>query len=389
MKVAFLSKSINRAAGGLLPVMQALGTGLELHREVKVCALGVKDRAEHETDPAWDGVEAIDFPCVGPHALGYSPAMANALAERNPDLVHTHGLFYYTSHLARHYSVKKNQPYLVSPHGMLDPWALANSRWKKRMAGWIFENRHLADAACLHSLCTAETEAIRACGLKQPIVQIPNGIDIPLQLTTSLPPWHSLVEPGRKVLLYLGRIHPKKGLENLIKAWSRVMAEGDTDWVLVIAGWDQDGHSAELRKIAADMQLKRSVLFLGPQFGEDKASCYAGADAFVLPSLSEGLPMVILEAWAFGLPVLMTPQCNLPEGFASGAALSVIPQVDDLHRGLVELVTLSDNDRRLMGERGLELVKSQFSWGRITAEMLAVYTWLLGGGETPSCVIRN
>jgi glycosyltransferase involved in cell wall biosynthesis len=128
------------------------------------------------------------------------------------------------------------------------------------------------------------------------------------------------------------------------------------------------------------------VLFLGPQFGDDKAACYRNCDAFILPSLSEGLPMVVLEAWAYGKPVLMTPQCNLPEGFAANAAIRIETSVESIEQGLRELFLTPDSALRGTGERGRALVAGKFTWPKVAAEMKSVYAWALGGGPKPGCV---
>jgi len=293
---------------------------------------------------------------------------------------------------------------MVSTHGMLDPWAVRNSHWKKLLAGSLYQDSILRHSSCLRALCESEAKSIRAYGLKNPICIIPNGIDIPTtsrdqagplarsqDVGCSDPPrWSGQVPPERKVLLYLGRLHPKKGLPNLLCAWDAVRKRktpGAKEWSLVIAGWDQDGHERALKAQARD--LVDSVHFIGPQFDAAKAAAYSHAEAFVLPSYSEGLPMVILEAWAYGLPVLVTAECNLPEGFAAGAALRVKPDREDLVRGLEDLFSMTESDRQTMGARGLALVKERFTWSNIGTDMRAVYEWILGGGTRPNCVVTT
>jgi poly(glycerol-phosphate) alpha-glucosyltransferase len=144
-------------------------------------------------------------------------------------------------------------------------------------------------------------------------------------------------------------------------------------WHLAIAGWGQDAYEQELRALVSTQGLNESVHFLGPQFGELKAACFQAAAAFILPSVSEGLPMTVLEAWAHGLPVLMTPQCNLPYGFQAGAALRIEPEAASIAEGL---------------GRGLALVKERYHWPTVAAQMVAVYTWVLGAGPAPDCLLN-
>jgi poly(glycerol-phosphate) alpha-glucosyltransferase len=291
---------------------------------------------------------------------------------------------------------------------MLDPWAVQNSGWKKRAANLLFEGRHLRNAACIRALCDSEARAIRAYDLRNPICVIPNGVDIPNVTTHKTELSHSISEngssaSGRKVLLYLGRIHPKKGLVNLLKAWR--MAQNDLrkseEWTLAIAGWDAGGHENELKRLARELGLAyeesqaptgsraTSLVFLGPQFGKAKAACYKNCNAFILPSCSEGLPMVTLEAWAHGKPVLMTPQCNLAEGFACNAALRIETTVKSIKHGLNLLFEMEHGERQAMGVRGLDLVTKRFTWPKIGQQMREVYEWALGGGPKPATLVEE
>jgi poly(glycerol-phosphate) alpha-glucosyltransferase len=272
---------------------------------------------------------------------------------------------------------------------MLDLWALGNSSWKKRLAGALYERRNLRGAACLHALCEADARAIQAYGLKNPICVIPNGIDPPPSLEAPPPDWEDGGTRGAKVLLYLGRLHRKKNLLNLLRAWAGVQLENQAarEWRLVIAGWDQNGYQVQLEHAARKLEIKGTVRFPGPQFGGAKHATLRRSDAFILPSLSEGLPMAVLEAWAYGLPVLMTPECNLPEGFDAGAALRLGPEPDAITRGVVELIEMSDAARAAIGGRGQQLVQDRFTWPRIARQMRDVYEWCLGAGPKPDCVV--
>ncbi|MCB1809832.1 MAG: glycosyltransferase, partial [Candidatus Competibacteraceae bacterium] len=124
-------------------------------------------------------------------------------------------------------------------------------------------------------------------------------------------------------------------------------------------------------------------------FNENKAASFTRADAFVLPSFSEGLPMAVLEAWSYSLPVLMTPQCNLPEGFEAEAAIAVMPEVSGIAAGLSTLFNLPESERLAIGQRGYKLVTERFTWTTVAAQMYAVYAWVLGQGAQPSCVITD
>lgn len=159
-----------------------------------------------------------------------------------------------------------------------------------------------------------------------------------------------------------------------------VSREVETDvWHLVVAGWVQGRHGQELRRLCADLGLARTVHFVGPQFGLSKAASFRRADAFILPSFSEGLPLAVLEAWSYALPVVMTRECNLPEGFETGAAIPVEVTTRSIAEGLRRLFRMADGERRAMGYRGRHLVARRHDWSVIAARMSSVYEWLLGG----------
>jgi poly(glycerol-phosphate) alpha-glucosyltransferase len=138
--------------------------------------------------------------------------------------------------------------------------------------------------------------------------------------------------------------------------------------------------------MATELGIAKSVLFTGPLFNGKKDNALRSAEAFVLPSYSEGLPVAVLEAWAYRLPVLMTPQCNLPEGFVEGAAIRVDANVESLSHGVRTLFRMSESERERMGARGRRLVEERFSWPRAAEQMVGVYQWVLGGGPRPDWV---
>ena len=339
----------------------------------------------------WRGLSVTTAAVHGPRSFGYAPQLLPALRAARPDLLHQHGLWMYPSVACRRWATRARGPYVLSPHGMLDPWALGNSAWKKQMAGWLYEHRNVRRAACLHALCEAEACAIRAYGRRNAICVIPNGIDVPASLDAQPPGWEDGGMRGAKVLLYLGRLHPKKNLLNLLRAWAAIQhgKKAARDWRLVVVGWDQNGYQAQLERAANDLSIGDTVRFPGPQFGDAKHATLCRADAFILPSLSEGLPMAVLEAWAYGLPVLMTQECNLPEGFAADAALSLGPGPASITPGLAELMEMSTSDRASMGSRGQQLVREKFAWPRIASKMRAVYEWCLGAGPKPDCLLQK
>ena len=382
MKVGFLVNSVSREAGGLFHSVRGLARSV-VSDTVNATAFGMRDPNTALDAHEWRPVTVCTFHSQFP-PWGYSSHLVGALVAANLDILSSHGLWKYSSVASLRWHQQTARRYIVHPHGMLESWALRNAGWKKRIAALLYENQHLRKAACLRALCEPEAQSILAYGMRNPICIIPNGVDLPLLSEGS-----ALEAPafarGRKILLYLGRLHPKKNVASLIRAWEEVCRSepSKTDsWMLAIAGWDQSGYESELKR----MVTVPSVIFLGPRFGAEKAECYRTCDAFILPSLSEGLPMTVLEAWGYAKPVLMTRDCNLPEGFAAGAALQIGTAPEQIAAGLKELVELSDHDRRTMGDHGRTLVSTKFSWVEIGEQMHAAYDWVLGGGAIPATV---
>ncbi len=391
MKVSILTGSLSRLNGGVSEAARRLAQELERLVPGMVEVLGVRDASYAADEQGWDPLRPSAFVPWLPKSYGYAPGFRAALDASDPDLCHVHGLWTFASLAARRWSLRKaGRPFVITPHGMLDAWALRNSAWKKKLLGCAIERRSLEEAACLHAITPAEVESIRAYGLSNPVCLIPNGVDLPSAQAFPAP-WSNGVPAGRKVLLYLGRIHPKKGLVPLIEGW-KLLGETEShvldEWSLAIAGWSQGGHETQLKRMVADAGLEASVYFAGPLFGEGKAAAYSNASAFILPSRSEGLPLVVLEAWAHSLPVLMTDACNLPQGFSSDAAICIAPEPASIAEGIAALARLEPSAMRSIGSKGRLLVESDFTWEKGAAELRRVYEWLAGGENLPTSVLR-
>jgi glycosyltransferase involved in cell wall biosynthesis len=392
MKIGLLTASLSRQGGGIFHALCPLSHSLHRPPEVDVAVFGLQDDATATDSAAWEGLDVTAAPTRGPRQFGFSRDLDLALAEADLDLLHIHGLWTYTSVASRRWADATARPYVITPHGMLDPWAVRNSRWKKILARLLYESAHLRGAACLHALCEGEAQAMRNLGLRNPICVIPNAVELPSGSPT---PTASPVVAGAAdgpILLYLGRLHPKKGLIQLLNGWRIArdeIGEKMSRWQLVLAGWDQDRHEAELKQLCSALGVARSVHFVGPVFGAKKHALLRAAAALVLPSVSEGLPLAVLEAWSYARPVLLTPECHLSEGIRAGAAISVEPTPLSIAAGIVNLISMPASGRTAMGERGLALLKQRFILSRVVHEIEEVYRWLLAGGPRPGCILLH
>ncbi|MFT3913257.1 MAG: glycosyltransferase [Anaeromyxobacteraceae bacterium] len=387
MKVTHLTWLLSNRGGGIPPVIGALARA-QAAAGASVEVLGVEDPAERPQE----GIPSPRVhPAAGPLALGRAPGLARALAAAPPELLHLHGLFTWTSKDACDFGRRTGRPVVVSPHGMLEAPALARSAWKKRVFRAFVEDDNLRRAACLHALNAEEARSFRAFGLTSPVAIVPNGVELPD--IAGAPPRDALrrrfpsLSPGR-LLLFLGRLHPKKGLHVLVDAWARLAKAGTLDregWSLVVAGPDQLGHEAEVRRDAEARGLGGRVHFVGPLWGEAKAEAFAAADAFALPSYTEGFSIAVLEAMAWRLPVVITRACNF-DVEAPGAGLLCEADAASVAAALETLLSRSPAERAALGAAGRALVERAYTWPSVAASLIAVYAWLLGGGARPASV---
>ena len=392
-RVIHLTSWLSRRGGGIPPVIWALARSLD-DLGIPGVVSGLEDAFFAEDSKQHSGsrksLTIISGRVKGPAAFGWSPDLASRLAGElgKGDLVHVHGLWMHPGILGRSLSRRMGCRRVVSPHGMLEPWALRQGSLKKRLAGRLFENKNLQSADCLHALCDAEKLSLREYGLKAPIAVIPNGIDLPSSLVRdeARRVWNEhphLV--GARILLFLSRIHPKKGVPDLLRAWAHAGPRAG-DWRLVVVGPDECGHEAELRRMAADLSLTDQVVFAGPAYGDRKSAMLAGADAFVLPSHSEGFSMAVLEAAASGLPVLLTRECHFSELARAGGAVEVPAGVDGIGQGLDKLLAMGPAELAAMGAAGRNLVRKDYTWQAVAVKMKGVYDWLTHGGPPPPWV---
>lgn len=382
-KVAIVSSSISRSAGGVATAVSGIAKNLNPHRVEAFVAAGHDKASDLETE-LWQGVDISLHNVLGPRSFGFQPGLISYLAARKPECVHVHGLWMYPSIACSQLKV----PRVITPHGMLDPWALSNSALRKRAAMAFYEWSNLKGCSCIHALCEAERNQVRLLGLKVPVALIPNGINLRMADYVGKPPaWLRALPVDAKILLFLGRIHPKKGLVSLLKGFAASTCSKTDEWHIVVAGWDQGGHEDMLKLLTEDLAISDRVHFVGPQYNDAKLATLAAADAFVLPSQSEGIPIAVLEAWAFSLPVLITEQCNLPDGFELFAAIRIGLDPLSVAAGINILTSMSTDELTQMGANGRKLVEKKFNWAAIGREMEDLYRWLsLEDSQTPDCV---
>jgi glycosyltransferase involved in cell wall biosynthesis len=293
-------------------------------------------------------------------------------AGRADTVIHDQGIWLPSNHAVAVAAGRLDTPRIVSPRGMLSSWALAANGFKKKAAWTLYQRGDLMRAAALHATSESEAADCRRTGYQGRIDIVANGTEFPPACGDAKT---SPLAPERvRTILYLGRVHPVKGLATLIDAWGRVRPAG---WRLLIAGQDADGYGAELQRGIAAHGLQGDVQILGAVHGTDKWALYRSADVFVLPSHSENFGMVVAEALACGVPVLTTRGTPWRALVEQRCGWWIDAGVAALADALRVAVATPGAELRAMGARGRAFVESKFTWDAAAREMLSLYESVL------------
>lgn len=328
---------------------------------------------------------------IAKYFRGWQPIASyelSKLAATELDLIHNHGLWMFPNMYARQAAVRNRIPLVISPEGMLESWSLNNS-WYKKMPAWLlYERQNLNSATAFQATSAEEVNSIRKLGYKQPIALIPNGVHIPTineQANREVLSQNFPELSDKKWLLFLSRIHPKKGLDNLLYVWQS-LANCFPEWHLIIAGSDLIGYQSELELLVDKLQLRQQVTFTGMLSGQLKYSALTNADLFVLPTHSENFGIAIAESLAYGVPVVTTKGAPWQELETYNCGWWIEDNQPALAIALAEAMKMSAQERQQMGSRGKNLVQAKYSWKAIAKDMASFYHWILNGGEPPSCM---
>lgn len=368
-----------------LPTISPLGGGVAEAARLHVKALAaagfeeisvhtLDDRMEKVDPRQWQAASLHQHRFIGPMSYSLAPSMISSLMKAKPDIVHVHGVWQFHCAAVHAWSMLTGKPYVVSPHGMLEPWIRARSPGLKKAVSALYQNRFLRKAGGFHLLTEKEGADVAEFLHGQPAPIIPNLAE-PFVSDGRKPGWWTPEHEGRKVYLFLGRLHEKKGVMELMDAWARLSGEdaGFRDGsLLVFCGWNDgiEGFEAKVETLGRDFG---NALFAGPQYGPDKNRSMGAAKFFLLPSKSEGLPMAILEAWAAGVPAIMSPECNLDIGFERGAAFRTGFTAETIYPSLKAARELSEDAWRDASDKAKALVAEKYSEESVRAGLLSLY----------------
>jgi glycosyltransferase involved in cell wall biosynthesis len=325
---------------------------------------------------------------------GFQPRASHALnqlAKNELDIVHNHGLWLFSNIYARKAAVKNNVPFLISTRGMLESWSLKNNWFKKIPAWLLYEWKNLDSVSVFHATSEEEVRSIRRLNFRQPIALIPNGVVLPE--FKNIPSQEILINSfpeirDKKWLLFLSRVHPKKGVDNLIHVWKNLVKQFP-DWHLIIAGPSQNTYQTKLEKLTNEFNLQEHITFTGMLTDEIKASALGNAQLFVLPSHSENFGIAIAESLAYMVPVITTWETPWKDLELYNCGWWIRNNNHALMYALKTAMELSDKERREMGIRGRYLVETKYSWDTVAQEMSNVYRWILNNDAPPDCLRFN
>jgi len=310
-------------------------------------------------------------------------ALAKIVKSRAPSVIHNHGMWTAMNHWASVRGRKSNIPTVIQPHGMLEAWSLEQKKIKKKFALWCYQKKDLESAAIFIATSEQEHASIRRLGLDQPIAIIPHGVNMP-------PTESKLIQTGEskknKTALFFSRIHPKKGIKDLLTAWARVKP---LNWSLMIVGGTTDpAYFAEVKTTIKELNLTSSVQLVGRKEGGEKDIMFRSSDLFILPTYSENFGIVVLEALSYGLPVITTTETPWLDLNQKGCGWVVEPGSEYLVDPLEKATNLNDSVLGLMGVKA-QIYASRYRWELSAESMMRVYAWVTNHGPRPDNVFLD
>ena len=360
MKVLHVAIDIPSTSGGPTRSIKGLCRSLS-HGGIEVGLLVLHGRDEFEN------------PCGVKVYYGEDGFDASQLVRRY-DLVHVHGMWHPSLHKSVAACKKAGVPYVISPRGMLDPWALSVKPFKKRIARLLFQDRDLRGAAAIHVTAEAEAEHVRIAGFTNKIIISPNGVDVPDEGISNKG------KRGKKIALFLSRLHPGKGLMALAEAWAKGRPQG---WDMRVVGPDSYGHKAEVVSKLRSLGIEGDWQFRDMVDDKEKWREYAAADLLVHPSVSENFGITIAEGLAAGLPVICTKGTPWSDIEARKCGWWIDIGAEPLAIALRNAFFLDDATRCEMGAQGRELVEEKYTWDAVVKAMVKGYEGVLNGDNKP------
>lgn len=396
IKILHTTTTIGKASFGIGQISVSLAKAQhDLNNDVSIWCLDNKENIIWASENhGFSSNFVTGFELAGPKRFWFSPQIKKKAKESNKEsfeIIHQHGIWTGASSATLIFAREKNIPTVVAPHGSLNKWVLNLSKWKKKIALASYERANLRLASCLHATSENEISDFRDFGLKNPIAYIGNGIQekyLTVDGNADRFRKHYGIESDKRILLFLARISPKKGLVMLINAIDSIREEF-ADWQLIIAGVDEFNHKKDVESLITQLHLEDKIKILGPLFDQSKNDAFEASELFVLPSHSEGSPMVVLDSLAVGVPVITTKASSWGDLNEYNCGWWTDINTSAIGNALKEAIAKSVGDLHEMGENGRKLIASKYTWRQLAQETIKLYDWLLGHSDRPDFVILD
>ena len=291
------------------------------------------------------------------------------------NIIHIHNLWSWPLHRVATFARKNSIPLVWSPRGTLEPWSLKQKKIKKYLALFFYQRADLRNAFCIHATAEEEADNIRKLGFKNPIAVIPNVINV---LNYPLKTW---VKKKKRILAFLSRIHPKKGIELLLEAWSRMPSEILGTWKVRIAGEGDVEYINHLKQLLLTKYVGFDVEIVGPKYGKEKVDFLHQADMFILPTFSENFGMAIAEAMACGLPVITTTGTPWKVLEIQNIGWYIEPKVKALVETLINALSIEQRVLEEKGKQCRQIVLENYSIETISNNYKLLYEWVVNPSE--------
>lgn len=379
MKILYLSSNISSEAGGYSESSLLLREKLDMLKNNDAYLFGFWKSKNFKLNYTLSDKISI-FPSGLIEKFPFSFFYLKKMFLIRPNLIDVQGLWSCSAIFNLIYNKLRPTPYVVTPRGMLEKWAMNQSYFKKLIYYFLIEKYHLKNATCLRATSDMEMNTFKKLGFKNKIINIPNSIKIPkvnLKIKFKI--------KKKKRILFLNRIHEKKGISELLNAWKHIHNKY-LDWELVICGFDENGYKDKMIKLSNDLKLNR-VVWKDFVMGKDKDKLFRSSDLFVLLSHSENFGLSIAEALSFGLPVITTT--NTPwkdlEKYNCGWCIDL--KMKKIVKTIENAICLNPKKKISMGKRGRAWVVRDFSDQSIAPKLQSAYNWILNKGPKPKKLI--